>query len=154
MMTIRKCIQEMRNYHANKVILNNRTEINITEIWVPSKEDAYNNMCISKFKWNKDDSSLIAIRNILCSIYPSKRTIGLKELKNDRIHGYWLYDPKKDFVDNYFHENDFLLPERVMNEFINTNMGIDEYQTISVPYYMMIDTIALYNECRDALRLL
>ena len=45
-----------------------------------------------------------------------------------------------DKTENIFDlEGEYVIPERDMNLFISLNGGIDEYLTISAPYYMWSD---------------
>ena len=131
MMTVRECIEKMRNVSANTIYTNNGTEIFLMEI-NPLEYDY-----IGPVKFKKDGQ--VILRRILCTINPSKRTNGLEELKADK--NIWMYDPKDDY--NFFRENNFCIPERKMNEFISLNRGIDTYRTISESYYMMVDTMLM-----------
>lgn len=130
-MTVRECIEKMRKVYTNTIYTNNGTEIFLMEI-NPLEYDH-----IGTVKFKKDGQ--VILRRILCTIKPSKRTKGIEELKADK--NIWMYDPGYDY--NYFRENDFCIPERKMNEFISLNGRIDTYRTISGPYYMMVDTLAM-----------
>lgn len=132
MYTIRKCIKEMRKVGTNKICLNNGTKIYLLEMNADKAEE------IGTSKRNSD-GTIRVMRRIFCSIQPSKNARMMEELKNN----WWLYNPKKDYWENYFHEDEFLLPERILNQFISANMGIDYYDTISRPYYMMADTMSM-----------
>lgn len=133
-MTIRKCIEQMRKVGGHVIYLNNETELFLIEMNVPKWDE------IGTFK--RDEQGKIKVmRRILCSIKSNDRTKMIEEIKK---RGYWMYNPKSDW--NFFHENDYLLPERVANEFINANKGIDTYQTISSPYYMMVDIMSMYDD--------
>lgn len=131
MMTVRKCIEKMRNVSVNTIYTNNGTEIFLMEI-NPLEYDHF-----STVKFKKDGQ--VILRRILCTIKPLKRTKGIEELKADK--NIWMYDPGYDY--NYFRENDFCIPERRMNEFISLNGGIDAYRTISESYYMMVDSMSM-----------
>ena len=131
MMTVRKCIEKMRNVSANTIYTNNGTEIFLMEI----NPLEYDHLSTVKFK--KDGQ--VILRRILCTIKPSKRTKGIEELKADK--NIWMYDPGYDY--NYFRENEFCIPERKMNGFISLNGGIDAYRTISESYYMMVDSMSM-----------
>lgn len=140
-MTIRKCIEKMREVSTKVVVLRNRTKIYIHEI------NANKNDYFGTIKWNPD-GSIRVIRRIFCTIEETSRTKMLDELKSNK--DWWMYVPNSDY--NYFRENDFILPERKMNEFISANDGIDEYETISVPYYMMVDCMNMMNESLETLK--
>lgn len=131
--TVRKCIEKMRRVNTRTIYLYNGTKIVLLEM----NADKYE--CIGKFKWNKDGTCIM--RKILCQIIPNARTIGMDTLKQK----YWMYDPNDNGL-QFFDDDDFLIPERAMNEFICDNGGIDEYQTISCPYYMMVDTLSMLND--------
>lgn len=131
---VRECINQMRKVRSHTIYLNNGTKIILREMFTDKE------FCIGTFKWNEDGSWRV-MRRIFCSVYPSEKTIGMDELKEK----YWMFDPKDDGL-QYFNDDDFLIPERMMNQFISQNGGIEEYRTISCPYYMMVDTMALCAE--------
>ena len=144
-MTVRTCIEKMRKYGTSKITLNNGTKIVIHEINVHKYDEPF-----SRIKWNHDGSVRV-IRRIFCSIYPSPKTKMLDELKEHRnnegrngrgYRDYWMWDPD-DRGYQYFREEDYILPEKVMNQFIKANEGIDEYTTIQEPAYMYDDMMSL-----------
>lgn len=137
---VRQIISEMRKVCSNTIRCNNGTEIVIHEI------NANKNDYIGKIKWNPDGSVKV-IRGFFCTIIPSRKTVGLEEFKKDR--NIWLYNPKVPFVDNFFHENDYYLKERMMNEFISDNGDVDHYATVTKFAYMMSDVMSMMDDMED-----
>ncbi len=134
-MTIRKAISEMRKVCTSTVYLNNGTKIFIQEI------NADKSDYIGTIKWDENGRAKV-LRRIFCTILPTSRTKMLDDLKNAKY--VWLYNPKEEW--NYFGENDYCVPERMMNEFIIANGEIDTYRSISAPYYMMVDTLSMFDD--------
>ena len=134
--TVRKCIKELRKIGGNVIKLNNGTLIVISEINMPIEEQPFSRI--------KGEGRIM--RRILCRIEPSKKheTAMIDELKK---RGYCLYSAKeaKEYGYSYFGENEFMHPERVMNEFIFANDGIDHYATVGAMAYLLADMMDAAN---------
>ena len=107
MMTIRKAISEMRKADAFTVYCNNGTKIYLREL-------------------NTADKDLLGKRKIVDGEYVMKILyITLEECFQTRnmesIHEYKF---------SKFREDEYLIPEKVMNQFIDANGGINERKTI------------------------
>ena len=81
-MTIRKCIEKMREVSTNTIVLINKTKIYIHEI------NADKNDYFGTIKWNPDGSVRV-IRRIFCTIDETSRTKMLDELKSNK--DWWMY---------------------------------------------------------------
>ena len=130
-MTVRECIEKMRKVGAYTIRCNNGTYINIIEI------GEHPDTAIGKIKII--DGKRI-LRSILCHVSPADCT-DFSFINNKK---YKMFDP--DYTGyQYFREGVYCIPEREMNMFINANGGIDIYSTISVPGFMLSDSMALLN---------
>ena len=129
-MTVREAINEMKKVGGRTIVTYNGTKIVLHEI------NANRYDYIGTIKWDEDGNPIV-LRRIFCTIHPSKKTKGLDDLKKNT--NWWLFSPKMSY--NYFRENDFCIPERIMNQFLSLNGDVDEYHTLSVPYYMMADAM-------------
>ena len=119
MYTIRKCIEELQKVGGYSIRLYNGTVINIEEIYNPEFSTVRRN----------EDGSPKTFRRIMCYIIPNGNTRMMDDLKKK----YWMYNPNVPEFENYFLEGHFRIPERIMNQFISYNGGIDHYETIGVP---------------------
>lgn len=138
MYTIRKCIDEMRKFGTRNIYLNNGTEIILLEGFNTDPCEQ-----IGTFKRNPDGSTRV-MRRIVCHINSSEETRMLDDLKKNT--SYYLYDEKRDSEYQFFSKNDFILPERLMNQFISYNGGINYTRTISDVSYVYDDTIWMLDE--------
>lgn len=127
-MTVRECIKQMRKYGADRIYLWNGTEIRILEINCPP-EYSY-----SKIKIINGERIM---RRIFCQIKPTKHTSHMDVVQEFCMHFPEIGDR------NIFRPDEYIIDEREMNLFIKLNGGIDEYRTISVPYYMYTDSCLL-----------
>lgn len=132
-MTVREAIDEMKKVCADTITTCNGTKIILHEI--DANRDDYID-CIGSFKWDNDGNPIV-LRRIFCTILPSKKTRGLDDLKKNT--NWWLFNPKESY--NYFRENDFCIPERIMNQFISLNEDVDTYHTIYQFHNMIADTM-------------
>lgn len=132
-MTIRKAIEEARKYGRRSIYTNNGTEI------IPLELGASEYDSIGKIKMINGKK---VYREIFCEVKPSTRTRYM-----DVIEKHTMYFPDENGY-SYFRQGEYVIPERDMNLFINLNGGIDEYRTISVPYYMYSDTMYMIREMR------
>lgn len=130
-MTIRKAIEEARKYGGRSIYTNNGTEI------IPLELGASEYESIGKIKMINGKK---VYREIFCVVKPSARTRYM-----DVIEKYSMYSPDEKGY-SYFRKGDYVIPERDMNLFISLNGGIDEYQTISIPYYMWSDMMSAMKE--------
>ena len=130
-MTIRKAIEETRKYGGRVIYTNNGTEI------IPLEYGACKYDAIGKIKMIDGKK---VFREIFCEVKPSTRTRHM-----DVIEKYTMYFPDENGY-SYFNQGEYVIPERDMNLFISLNGGIDEYRTISVPYYMWSDMNYLREE--------
>lgn len=130
-MTIRKAIEEARKYGGRSIYTNNGTEI------IPLELGASEYDSIGKIK--KINGKKV-YREIFCEVKPSTRTRYM-----DVIEKHTMYFPDENGY-SYFRQREYVIPERDMNLFISLNGGIDEYRTISVPYYMWSDMNYLKEE--------
>lgn len=130
-MTIRKAIEEARKYGGRVIYTNNGTEI------IPLDYGACEYDAIGKIK--VIDGKKV-FREIFCEVKPSKHTRYM-----DVIEKHTMYFPDENGY-SYFNQGEYVIPERDINLFISLNGGIDEYRTISVPYYMWSDMNALIKE--------
>ena len=133
MYTIRQCIEEMRRFGTNTIYLYNGTTIYLLEM----NADRYEQ--IGTFKRN-EDGSIRVMRRIVCRIIPSENTRMLDDIKKNR--SWYLYAEKLGEL-SYFGVNDYILPERVMNQFISYNGGIDHYRTIGELSYIYDDIMSI-----------
>ena len=126
-MTVRECIKQMRKYGADRIFLWNGTEIRILETH-----------CDPEYSYGKIKiiNGRPVMRSIYCEIKPTKHTVHM-----DIVQDFCLYSPTAER--NYFRSDEYIVKEREMNLFIKLNGGIDEYRTISVPYYMYADSCML-----------
>lgn len=118
-MKVREAIESMRRYGGTSIYTKNGTEIFLLDLHSNEWD------CIGKIK-TIDGRKVY--RDIFCEVRPSNYTRHLEVIEK-----YTMYDPN----DSYFRENEYVIPERDMNLFVSLNGGIDEYQTISVPAYML-----------------
>lgn len=130
-MTIRKAIEETYKYGGRIIYTNNGTKI------IPLDFGAADYDAIGKIKTINGKK---VYRKIFCEVKPSTCTRHM-----DVIEKYTMYLPDEDGY-SYFRQGTYVIPERDMNLFISLNGGIDEYQTISVPYYMWSDTMYMIKE--------
>lgn len=129
-MTIRKAIEEARKYGGRVIYTNNGTKI------IPLDLGAAD-YAIGKVKIINGKK---VYRTIYCDVEFSKRT-----KHTDVIEKYSLYTPDEKGY-SYFRKGSYDIPERDMNLFISLNGGIDEYLTISAPYYMWSDMMNAMKE--------
>lgn len=125
-MKVRQAIEEARKYGGHILFTNNGTKITLLDLH-NSEWD-----CIGRIKTINGKK---VFRDIFCDVKPSK---GTKHM--DVIGKYTMYDPDENGY-SYFREDEYVIPERDMNLFVSLNGGIDEYATISVPYYMYCDAM-------------
>ena len=130
-MTIRKALEEARKYGGHTIYTNNGTEI------IPLELGACKYDAIGKIKMIDGKK---VFREIFCKVIPSTRTRYM-----DVIEKHTMYFPDENGY-SYFSQGEYVIPERDMNLFISLNGGIDEYNTISVPYYMYSDMMHLMRE--------
>lgn len=134
-MTVREAIKKMLVIGTNMITLNNGTMIVINDIYTEPEESDY---IMSTIKWD-DNGNIKAIRNIFCTIILTSETKMFDYLKKNK--NWYLYDKNDEW--SYFLESQFCIPEREMNRFISANDGIDEYQTIEVPQFMMLSAMSI-----------
>lgn len=147
-MTIRDCIAQMAKYSADAVYLNSGVKFVIYEMGSRCEKNGYN---FSKIKYNKD-GSFKCFRKILITLYDAGKSTSFEGIKGfDIIKKYSLYDKKKKPEENYFLDNQFLVPERELNLFISYNRGINEYQTIQAPGYMYTDMMLMMDMFEDSM---
>lgn len=130
-MTIRKAIEKARKYGGHTIYTNNGTEI------IPLELGASEYDSIGKIKMINGKK---VYREIFCEVKPSKHTRYM-----DVIEKHTMYFPDENGY-SYFNQGEYVIPERDMNLFISLNGGIDEYRTISIPYYMYSDMMHLMRE--------
>jgi len=121
-MTIRKAIEQLQKVGGHIIHCRNGAKIYLT-----SMDD--DDQIMSYFK--TIDGKRIC-RHIYCYISKKEGVKIIPEIDK--------YELKSWSRENY------IIPERIMNLLINYNGGIDEYQTLSVPYYMMVDTISMFED--------
>lgn len=138
MYTIRQCIEEMRRFGTRNIYLNNGTEIILLEGFNTDPCEQ-----IGTFKRNPDGSTRV-MRRIVCHINSSEETRMLDDLKKNT--SCYLYDEKRDDEYQFFSKNDFILPERLMNQFISYNGGINYARTISDVSYIYDDILWMLDE--------
>lgn len=138
MYTIRQCIEEMRRFGTRNIYLNNGTEIILLEGFNTDPCEQ-----IGTFKRNPDGSTRV-MRRIVCHINSSEETRMLDDLKKNT--SWYLYDEKRDDEYQFFSKNDFILPERLMNQFISYNGGINYARTISDVSYIYDDILWMLDE--------
>lgn len=138
MYTIRQCIEEMRRFGTRNIYLNNGTEIILLEGFNTDPCEQ-----IGTFKRNPDGSTRV-MRRIVCHINSSEETRMLDDLKKNT--SWYLYDEKRDDEYQFFSKNDFILPERLMNQFISYNGGINYARTISDVSYIYDDFLWMLDE--------
>ena len=109
MNTVRQAIEQ----GAKTIYCNNGTEIYMPD--VGKNLDYYDPISAPKFIDGKK-----VYRKIFCTIKNAK--CGM-----DQIKCRCMYISGAEW--NYFHENDYCIPERELNMFINDNGGIDTYRT-------------------------
>lgn len=121
----------MKPLSVQRIMCNNGTSIIVHDMFSPD----YSTM--SKVKKNKD-GSFKCFRKLYVSVIPtemrSKITKGMEVIEK-----YSLYDKKASPYDNFFLENDYMIPERDLNLFISYNDGIDKYSTVDTYAYMLAD---------------
>ena len=127
--TVREVAKELRNLGSSKIVTNNGTKVFLLENYT-TKDFA--SQAIGTFKFD-NDGNIIALRQIFCSIEPSRYTKGLDDLKKNK--NWWLFDPKDEF--NFFRENQFVLPEKELNSFLMQNGDIDHYATVTEVDFML-----------------
>lgn len=127
-MTVRDAIEKASKFGGHSIFTGNGTEIVLLDLW-NSQYD-----CIGRIKMI--DGKRV-YRNIFCSVKPSNETRGM-----NIIEKYTMYFPDENGY-SYFGMEDYVIPEREMNEFVSYNGGIDVYQTVSVPMYMLSDAYAI-----------
>ena len=123
-MTIRECIREMRKIKtsaAQTIWTENGTEINIPDIKISVEYR------MSKTKKSEDGP---IFRILSCFIKASKNT-----KKLDSIKRYNLCEKfGKDNI--YFRNNEYYIPEKELNIFINIKGGINTYRSIDAYRYL------------------
>ena len=122
-MTVREAIKKVRRFGGNSIITNNGTEIFLLDLHASECDS------IGKIKVINGEK---IHRTIFCEIKPSKHTCHMEVIEKHTVY----------FLDEngypYFRDGEYDIPERDMNLFISLNGGINEYQTISVPAYMLL----------------
>jgi hypothetical protein len=127
-MKIREVIKQLNKVDSHIIYCNNRGKIYLTSM----NDDEYS---MSRFKTINGKR---VCRNIYCFISEEEGIKKIPELEQ--------YCLKYESFGYVMDENNYIIPERIMNQLINFNGGIDTYQTISAPYYMMVDTMSLLND--------
>ena len=121
-MTVREAIKEARRFGGHSIITNNGTEIVLLDLHNGEWDS------IGKIKVINGEK---IHRTIFCEIKPSKHTCHMEVIEK-----HTMYFPDENGY-SYFRDGEYDIPERDMNLFISLNGGINEYQTISVPAYML-----------------
>lgn len=119
-MTVRKAIRKIRELHSHVLITGNGTEILFWD-FPNSPWD-----CIGRIKIGKNGEKIF--RDIFCTVNPSCATVDMEMLQK-----YSMYTPGYGM----FREQDYVIPERDMNLFLNQNGGVDVYRTFDCPAYML-----------------
>jgi len=118
-MKIRKCIEQLNKVGSHIVHCNNGARI---YLFVGEQDYSY----------SKRINGKEVFRHIHCLVSERDKAIKIPEIE------------KYSLI--YSSGDDYILPERIMNLLINCNGGIDEYLTISAPYYMMVDTMSMMED--------
>ena len=127
-MTVRECIKEMRKIPS--VPVPHIDTLNGTIIDIPDIKRKSN--YASKIKLLSDGE--LVFRTISCTIIPNKNTKGL-----DLIKQYSRHDQLGLGNDDIFGKDDYYIPERELNRFIDINCGIDIFCSIIENWWMYKD---------------
>jgi len=127
-MTIRKAIEQLQKVGSHIVHCRNGAKIYLTSM---NDDD----QTMSQYKTINGKR---VCRNIYCFVSQENGVNKISELEK--------YCLKHESCGYIFDEDNYILPERVMNLLISFNGGIDEYQTLSIPYYMMVDTMSMFED--------
>ena len=142
--TIRKCVEEMKKlWGASDVVLNNGTRIILHELHLKRNDIYYGSM-----KFNEDDT-IKTIRRFYCTILESKNSeTDFSPIRVRDEHGrykYWIINKDECCSEDYI-DREYVIPERVMNQFISANGGIDHYFTIGAKAIMQADVESMFDD--------
>lgn len=134
--TIRYLIDQMSKIHTHALCFRGHKEA--VNLMYGKPDDIYCEYSYSRWKHIKQfgiNRKKPVCRQIHCAI---PKVLITKEIER------YCIDSKDELYDERFTFADFIIPERVFNEWMS-NYEVDITRTISDPYYMMVDCLEMSN---------